>query len=116
MDNRPTPPDPFALTATPNPKVETRSLAETLSAFTTRLIDDEVPQLRPITHNAPDLGRAGRLKRRGDPETRSKSVNFRMKPREQDELNALCDSFNKSIPDTIMILIEHYRKTSVTMP
>ncbi len=116
MDNRPTPPDPFARKATPNPTGERPTLAEALSAFTAKPIDDVVPQLRSIAHNAPDTGRAGRLRRRGDPETRSKSVNFRMKPREQDELNALCDSFNKSIPDTIMILIEHYRKTGEAMP
>jgi hypothetical protein len=116
MDNRPTPPDPFARKATPSPMPERPSLAETLSAFATKPIDDVAPQLRAITHNAPDSGTGGRPKRRGDPETRSKSVNFRMKPREQDELNALCDSFNKSIPDTIMILIEHYRKSVVAMP
>ena len=33
-------------------------------------------------------------------------------PREQAELNALCDELNRSIPDSIMILIEHYRRTS----
>ena len=115
MDNRPTPPDPFAPKATPNLTAERPSLAETLSTFVTKPIDDEVPQIRAITHNAPDSGRGGRLKRRGDPETRSKSVNFRMKPREQDELNALCDTFNKSIPDTIMIFIEHYRKSVLAM-
>jgi hypothetical protein len=113
MDKRPTPPDPFASKTTPNPTAEKPTLAETLSAFTAKPIDDLMPQIRPKSHNAPDSGRGGRLKRRGDPETRSKSVNFRMKPREQDELNALCDSFNKSIPDTVMILIEHYRKTAL---
>jgi hypothetical protein len=112
MDTRPTPPDPFASKAAPASASPKPSLADALSAFVPKPIDDVIPQMRPVIYNAPDTGRGGRPKRRGDPETRSKSINFRMKPREQDELNALCDSLNKSIPDTIMILIDHYKASN----
>lgn len=112
MGERPTPPDPFARTAPPASGPVKPSLSETLSAFSPKAIDDDLPQSVPMTNIAPDTGRGGRPRRRGDLETRTKAINFRMKPREQAELNALCDELNRSIPDTIMILIEHYRATS----
>jgi hypothetical protein len=114
MADRPTPPDPFARKQ-PHQNVSIKpSLSETLSTFSPTPIQDPIPPLVPVANIAPDTGRAGgaRPRRRGDPETRTKAINFRMKPREQDELNALCDELNRSIPDTIMILIEHYRKSS----
>jgi hypothetical protein len=86
-------------------------LTDALSSFTPKPIEDAFPAAMPVANIAPDTGRGGRARRRGDSETRTKSINFRMKPREQAELNALCDELNRSIPDTIMILIEHYRKT-----
>lgn len=117
MAERPTPPDPFAR----NPaRMETKSqpspspsLSDSLSGFAPKPIVDNYPAFVPATNIAPDTGRGGgRPRRRGDAETRTKAINFRMKPREQAELNALCDELNRSIPDTIMILIEHYRRTA----
>jgi hypothetical protein len=109
MTERPTPPDPFARKAPADAKP---SLTEALSSFTPKPVDDVIPHLTPIPPNAPDTGRGGRPRRRGDPETRSRTVNFRMKPSEQAELNALCDALNKSIPDTIMVLMNHYKMTA----
>lgn len=111
MGDRPTPPDPFARKGAILPVEEKPSLTAALSAFAPKPIEDELPAAMPVANIAPDTGRAGRPRRRGDVETRTKAINFRMKPREQAELNALCDKFNRSIPDTIMILIEHYKKT-----
>jgi hypothetical protein len=112
MSDRPTPPDPFARKAPVAPEPQKPSLTEALSSFAPRPIDAAIPQLTPVVPNAPDTGRGGRPRRRGDPETRSKTVNFRMKPSEQARLNALCDTLNKSIPDTIMVLLEHYQATT----
>jgi hypothetical protein len=112
MSNRPTPPDPFARKIAPTEQNEPASLAETLSTFTPKPVDDVIAHVRPVSTSAPDTGRAGRSRRRGDPETRTKSINFRMRPREQDELNALCDRLNKSIPDTIMVLLDNYQRTN----
>jgi hypothetical protein len=112
MNDRPTPPDPFVRKAPVAAEPVKPSLSETLSAFTPQPIDAVIPQLTPIISNAPDTGRGARPRRRGDPETRSRTVNFRMKPSEQAQLNALCDTLNKSIPDTIMVLLEHYQKTA----
>lgn len=109
MGERPTPPDPFARTHAP---AEQRpSLTDTLSAFAPKPIDDGLPAALPVANIAPDTGRGGRPRRRGDLETRTKAINFRMKPSEQAALNALCDELNRSIPDTIMILIAHYKQT-----
>lgn len=112
MGERPSPPDPFGpkpTVATPNAKP---SLTEALSGFAPKPITDAIPSAVPVTSIAPDTGRGGgRPRRRGALETRTKAINFRMKPSEQAELNALCDDLNRSIPDTIMILIEHYRKS-----
>jgi hypothetical protein len=112
MNDRPTPPDPFARKASAIAEPTKSSLSEALSAFTPKPIDTAIPLLTSFIPNAPDTGRAGRPRRRGDPETRSRTVNFRMKPSEQAQLNALCDALNKSIPDTIMVLLEHYQKTA----
>jgi hypothetical protein len=111
MNDRPTPPDPFARKAAPTAAVPKASLSDALSSFAPKPIDDVTPQMASILPNAPDTGRGVRPRRRGDPETRSKTVNFRMKPSEQAELNALCDALNKSIPDTIMVLLQHYKQT-----
>jgi hypothetical protein len=111
MGERPTPPDPFARQSIPQAQTTKPSLGEALSSFKPTPILDAIPPILPPSNIAPDTGRGGRPRRRGDPETRTKAINFRMKPREQAELNALCDALNRSIPDTIMILIEHYRKT-----
>lgn len=113
MAERPSPPDPFAR-KTSAPVADTKpSLSDALSSFTPKPIADTVPYVVPVASIAPDTGRGGgRPRRRGDIETRTKAINLRMKPREQAELNALCDELNRSIPDTIMILIEHYRKTA----
>ncbi|MEQ1514933.1 MAG: hypothetical protein ABL931_00420 [Usitatibacteraceae bacterium] len=86
-------------------------MTDTLSAFAPKPIEDSLPAAVPVAGIAPDTGRGGRPRRRGDIETRTKAINFRMKPSEQNALNALCDELNRSIPDTIMILIEHYRAT-----
>ena len=112
MGDRPTPPDPFARKGTIAPEEQKPSLTDALSSFAPKPIEDSLPTAMPVANIAPDTGRGGRPRRRGDVETRTKSINFRMKPREQAELNALCDEFNRSIPDTIMILIEHYRRSS----
>lgn len=112
MGDRPTPPDPFAPKVAVQSAASTPSLADALSSFTAKPISDPYPAAMPVLNIAPDTGRGGRPRRRGDVETRTKTINFRMKPREQAELNALCDQFNRSIPDTIMILIEHHRKTA----
>jgi hypothetical protein len=112
MGERPTPPDPFARQPIPQTPTDKPSLSEALSSFKPTPIAEVSPPMVPLSNIAPDTGRGGRPRRRGDPETRTKAINFRMKPREQAELNALCDELNRSIPDTIMILIEHYRKTS----
>lgn len=112
MGDRPTPPDPFARKGTIAPAEQKPSLTDALSSFAPKPIEDSLPTAMPVANIAPDTGRGGRPRRRGDVETRTKAINFRMKPREQAELNALCDEFNRSIPDSIMILIEHYRRTS----
>lgn len=111
MAERPTPPDPFARKPEATPAALRPSLSETLSGFSPKPIDEALPQAVPLTSMAPDTGRGGRPRRRGDMETRTKAINFRMKPREQAELNALCDELNRSIPDTIMILIDQYRRS-----
>lgn len=111
MAERPTPPDPFARKAHSTSGSPSEGLSKTLSQFTPKPIRDEIPEVRPVGNVAPETGTGGRPRRRGDPETRSKSINFRMKPREQAALNAVCDELNKSMPDTIMILIEHYRRS-----
>lgn len=111
MAERPTPPDPFdrktSIAGGPNKP----SLSEALSSFTPTPITETASPSVPLANIAPETGRGGRPRRRGDLETRTKAINFRMKPREQAALNALCDELNRSIPDTIMILIEHFRKT-----
>jgi hypothetical protein len=112
MGERPTPPDPFARQPNPQTPTDKPSLSEALSSFKPTPIADVASPMVPLSNIAPDTGRGGRPRRRGDPETRTKAINFRMKPREQAELNGLCDELNRSIPDTIMILVEHYRKTS----
>jgi len=111
MVERPAPPDPFARKTSSGAVSVSGPLSETLSQFTPKPLRDAIPDLRPIGNIAPDTGTGGRARRRGDPETRSKSINFRMKPREQAALNALCDELNKSMPDTIMLLIDHYRRS-----
>jgi hypothetical protein len=113
MGERPTPPDPFARkTGAPASEIKP-SLSDALSGFAPKPIEDNIPSVMPVANIAPDTGRGGgRARRRGDQETRTKAINFRMKPREQAELNALCDELNRSIPDTIMILIENYRRPS----
>lgn len=111
MGERPTPPDPFARNPAPKPADSKPSLTDTLSAFAPRPIEDTLPSAVPVANIAPDTGRGGRPRRRGDIETRTKAINFRMKPSEQAALNALCDELNRSIPDTIMILIKHYRQS-----
>lgn len=111
MNDRPTPPDPFARKAAPAEATSRASLSDALSSFTPKPIDNFTPQMASVLPNAPDTGRGNRPRRRGDPETRSKTVNFRMKPSEQAELNALCDALNKSIPDTIMVLLQHYKRS-----
>jgi hypothetical protein len=108
MGERPTPPDNNAVPLAGS----TPSLTDALSSFAPKPIEDPYPTALPVSNIAPETGRGGRPRRRGDIETRTKTINFRMKPREQTELNALCDQLNRSIPDTIMILIEHYRKTA----
>lgn len=111
MGERPTPPDPFARKASGPVSDAKPSLSDALSGFAPKPIADAIPSIVPAASIAPDTGRGGgRPRRRGDHETRTKAINFRMKPREQAELNALCDELNRSIPDTIMILIEHYRQ------
>ena len=112
MGDRPTPPDPFARKGTIAPAEQKPSLTDALSSFAPKPIEDSLPTAMPVANIAPDTGRGGRPRRRGDVETRTKAINFRMKPREQAELNALCDELNRSIPDTIMVLIEHYRRTA----
>ena len=112
MNERPTPPDPFARKSTVAAATPKPSLTDALSSFAPKPIDDIAVPIAPVTLNAPDTGRGVRPRRRGDPETRSRTVNFRMKPSEQAELNALCDTLNKSIPDTIIILLTHYKQTS----
>ena len=113
MGDRPTPPDPFARKAAPTEPENKPSLSDTLSSFVPKPIEDSMPSIMPVANIAPDTGRGGgRPRRRGDMETRTKAINFRMKPREQAELNTLCDELNRSIPDTIMILIEHYRRST----
>jgi hypothetical protein len=112
MGERPTPPDPFARQPSPQTPINKPSLSETLSSFKPTPIADTSSAMLPFNNIAPDTGRGGRPRRRGNAETRTKAINFRMKPSEQAELNALCDELNRSIPDTIMILIEHYRKTN----
>jgi hypothetical protein len=113
MGDRPTPPDPFARKGAITPEEKKPSLTDALSSFAPKPIEDAFSTAMPVANIAPDTGRGGgRPRRRGDQETRTKAINFRMKPREQAELNALCDELNRSIPDTIMILIEHYRRTS----
>lgn len=112
MNDRPTPPDPFARKIGVSLAGSAPSLSDTLSSFAPKPIEDRYPAALPMSNIAPETGRGGRPRRRGDVETRTKTINFRMKPREQAELNALCDQFNRSIPDTIMILIEHYRTTA----
>lgn len=111
MGDRPNPPDPFARKGAMPPTEQKPSLTAALSSFAPKTIEDDLPAAIPVANIAPETGRGGRPRRRGDIETRTKAINFRMKPREQAELNALCDQFNRSIPDTIMILIEHYKKT-----
>lgn len=112
MGERPTPPDPFARKGTITPAEFKPSLTDALSSFAPKPIEDSLPTQMLVANIAPDTGRGGgRARRRGNQETRTKAINFRMKPREQAELNALCDELNRSIPDTIMILIDHYRKT-----
>ena len=113
MGDRPTPPDPFARKTTePTPDLKP-SLSDALSSFAPKPIADSITPGMTVANIAPDTGRGGvRPRRRGDQETRTKAINFRMKPREQAELNALCDDLNRSIPDTIMILIEHYKSTN----
>lgn len=111
MADRPTPPDPFARKDSTSVTETKASLTDALSSFAPKPISDPLPAAMTVANIAPDTGRGGRPRRRGDVETRTKAINFRMKPREQAELNALCDELNRSIPDTIMILIEHYRKT-----
>jgi hypothetical protein len=111
MADRPTPPDPFARKA--STQDDKPSLSDALSSFAPKPIEDKIPLVMPVLNIAPDTGRGGgRPRRRGDIETRTKAINFRMRPREQAELNTLCDELNRSIPDTIMILIEHYRLTA----
>lgn len=110
MGDRPTPPDPFARKGTIAPTEQKSSLTDALSSFAPKPIEDSLPTAMPVANIAPDTGRGGRPRRRGDVETRTKAINFRMKPREQAELNALCDELNRSIPDTIMILIAHYKQ------
>jgi hypothetical protein len=113
MSDRPTPPDPFARKATIPAGDIKLSLSDALSGFAPKPIEDRILSAMPVANIAPDTGRGGgRPRRRGDIETRTKAINFRMRPREQAELNALCDELNRSIPDTIMILIEHYRQTA----
>ncbi len=113
MGDRPTPPDPFARKSGAPASAVKPSLSDALSGFAPKPIEDSTPSVMPVANIAPDTGRGGgRPRRRGDQETRTKAINFRMKPREQAELNALCDELNRSIPDSIMILIEHYRRTS----
>ena len=110
MGERPTPPDPFARNSAPKPTEAKPSLSDALSGFAPKPIEDLAPATVPVANIAPDTGRGGRPRRRGELETRTKAINFRMKPSEQAELNALCDELNRSIPDTIMILINHYRE------
>lgn len=110
MNDRPTPPDPFAPKTPVVAAATNASLSDALSSFTPKPIDDFHPQIGRVIPNAPDTGRVVRPRRRGNPETRSKTVNFRMKPSEQAELNALCDDLNKSIPDTIMTLLHYYNQ------
>lgn len=113
MGDRPTPPDPFAKRGSITPAQQKPSLTDALSSFAPKPIEDALPTAMPVSNIAPETGRGGgRPRRRGDQETRTKAINFRMKPREQAELNALCDELNRSIPDTIMVLIEHYRRSS----
>lgn len=112
MTERPTPPDPFARKTMAAQTAPKPSLSDALSAFSPKPIDDITAEVVAVRPNAPDTGWNGRARRRGDPETRSKTVNFRMKPSEQAELNALCDTLDKSIPDTIMVLLQHYKRTA----
>lgn len=112
MGDRPTPPDPFARKEAAPSAGPSTSLTDALSSFAPKPIADPYPAALPMSNIAPDTGRGGRPRRRGDSETRTKTINFRMKPREQAQLNALCDRLNRSIPDTIMILIEHYQTTT----
>jgi hypothetical protein len=112
MGERPTPTDPFKKQRGAQVQSEKPSLSEAISAFKPASIAEVSPPMMPLSNIAPDTGRKERPRRRGDPETRTKAINFRMKPSEQAKLNALCDELNRSIPDTIMILIEHYNKKS----
>jgi hypothetical protein len=92
MADRPTPPDPFARQPSQQTHADKQSLSEALSSFKPTPIAEVSPPMVPLSNIAPDTGRGGRPRRRGDPETRTKAINFRMKPREQAELNALCRS------------------------
>lgn len=111
MGDRPTPPDPFARKTGASASEIKPSLSDALSGFAPKPIEDTLPAAVPVANIAPDTGRGGRPRRRGDLETRTKAINFRMKPSEQAALNTLCDELNRSIPDTIMILIAHYKQT-----
>ncbi len=83
MGDRPTPPDPFARKGTIAPAEQKPSLTDALSSFAPKPIEDSLPTAMPVANIAPDTGRGGRPRRRGDVETRTKAINFRMKPREE---------------------------------
>lgn len=110
---KPAPIDPFARSPEPPAHVEASvpDMSAVLAGFSPRDIEIEpaaAPMARP---NAPDTG-SGRRKRRGERETRSQTMNFRLTPTEQYKLNALCDRLDRSMPDTIMLLIAHYERTA----
>lgn len=108
---KPEPIDPFARAPEPQATAPARDIAETLAAFTPRVIDIDPPPAPIARPNAPDTG-SGRKRRRGERETRSQTMNFRLTATEQYRLNALCDRLDRSIPDTIMLLITHYEQTA----